>query len=111
MMSWKEKLTPYNTLGLLFVFSIVFTFLIWLAGPLIQPWYDTLLPDSGAEWYIDISEDATGSFNPKDTLVLTWTEVDAGAPNGFLTYSTSYVIKTTATTGFYYELVVATPSA
>lgn len=50
-MSLKEKLTPYNVLGLLFVFSIVFTFLIWLAGPLIQPWYDTLLPDSGAEWY------------------------------------------------------------
>ncbi|MFW9932439.1 MAG: hypothetical protein ACFFDR_07255, partial [Candidatus Thorarchaeota archaeon] len=50
-MGLKEKLTPYNTLGLLFVVAMVFTFLIWLAGPLIQPWYDQLIPDQGAEWY------------------------------------------------------------
>ena len=33
------------------VFSACFTALIWLAGPRLQPFLDTLLPDQGASWY------------------------------------------------------------
>jgi hypothetical protein len=34
-----------------FVFSTCFTILIWLLGPLLQPFLNTLLPDQGASWY------------------------------------------------------------
>ncbi|MFW9954456.1 MAG: hypothetical protein ACFFD3_07880, partial [Candidatus Thorarchaeota archaeon] len=50
-MSQANSVTPYRMLGLFILFSVVFTFLIWLAGPLIQPWYDQLIPDQGADWY------------------------------------------------------------
>jgi hypothetical protein len=67
------------------------------------------LTDSGAEWYIDSSEDATGAMNPGDTLDLNWTETDTDA-DGLLENSVSYVIRVTTITGFYYELMAATPS-
>lgn len=35
--------------GLLFAFG--FTFLIWVTGPYLQPFLDTLMPDQGAAWY------------------------------------------------------------
>lgn len=50
-MSEAESITPYRLLGILFVFSALFTLLIWLVAPFIQPWYDQLIPDQGAEWY------------------------------------------------------------
>ena len=67
------------------------------------------LNDSGAEWYIDSSEDAKGAMNPSDTLDVNWTEIDTDA-TGLLENSVSYVIRVTTTTGFYYELMAATPS-
>ncbi|MGY5864554.1 MAG: hypothetical protein RTV41_08100 [Candidatus Thorarchaeota archaeon] len=33
------------------IFAILFTLLIWVAGPLLDPVLGTLLPDAGAEWY------------------------------------------------------------
>jgi hypothetical protein len=33
------------------VFTVVFTFIIWAVGPLLDPVLATLLPDQGAAWY------------------------------------------------------------
>lgn len=33
------------------VFAVGFTLLIWVLGPLLQPFLDTLLPDQGSAWY------------------------------------------------------------
>ncbi len=51
IMNLKEIFTPYKTLVFMILFAALFTAVIWLAGPFVQPWYDTLLPDQGAEWY------------------------------------------------------------
>ncbi len=50
-MSEGRTISPYRLLGLMFVFSILVTVLIWLVAPFIQPWYNQLIPDQGAEWY------------------------------------------------------------
>ena len=34
-----------------FVFTVVFTYIIWAIGPLLDPVLATLLPDQGAAWY------------------------------------------------------------
>jgi hypothetical protein len=47
----ESPLTPHRLFALLILFSIAFTIIIWLAVPLIQPWYDMLQPDQGAAWY------------------------------------------------------------
>jgi len=33
------------------IFAIVFTYIIWAVGPLLDPVLGTLLPDQGADWY------------------------------------------------------------
>ena len=44
----ESRAAIYAWIGAL-IFSIVFTYLIWLLGPLLDRW--TLLPDQGATWY------------------------------------------------------------
>ncbi len=50
-MNLEETFTPRRTWVLLLIISMVFTALIWLVGPLVQPWYDQLVPDKGSDWY------------------------------------------------------------
>ncbi len=40
-----------SALWFLFAFSIVVTGAIWLVSPLLEPFRQTLLPDTGASWY------------------------------------------------------------
>ncbi|MCP8322556.1 MAG: hypothetical protein L6N96_00035, partial [Candidatus Methylarchaceae archaeon HK02M2] len=49
-----EKNNPhiaYYTWAGLLVFAVGFILLIWILGPLLQPFLDILLPDQGSDWY------------------------------------------------------------
>jgi flagellin-like protein len=67
--------------------------------------------DPGSSWYTDESADATGAIDVGDATTFTWLESDASAGIAYLANSESYLLRVTTTTGFYYEMVAATPSA
>jgi hypothetical protein len=46
----KSKKAYYAWAGAL-IFSIIFTFIIWAVGPLLEPFLAILGPDLGADWY------------------------------------------------------------
>jgi len=46
----KSKKAYYAWAGAV-IFSIVFTFIIWFVGPLLEPFLTSLGPDQGASWY------------------------------------------------------------
>ena len=50
------------------------------------------------------------SVETGDTLPITWDSTAATAPVGYVTYSTSYVLRATTKTGFFYEMVASTPA-
>jgi hypothetical protein len=50
-LSQEKSREPYYLLLFGIVFAAVFTLIIWLVGPLVQPWIDTLIEDQGAAWY------------------------------------------------------------
>jgi len=51
------------------------------------------------------------SVDTGETLPMIWDSTAAAAPTGYVTPSTSYVVRVTAKTGFYYEMVVSTPAS
>jgi hypothetical protein len=68
------------------------------------------LNQPGENWYIDSSNDASGAIEVGNSFSFEWIEYYAGTPATFLSYSTSYMIRVTTTTGFYYEMVAVSPS-
>ena len=85
---------------------------IWLfsLSIIILFFVDLLAFGASATWYVDEAADATGIINVGDTANFTWDEVGGSALN-LLAKSKSYLIRLTTTTGFYYEMVAATPSS
>ena len=69
---------------------------------------------AGATWYDDSLDGDTatsGAVDVGDTLTRGWDVNDAGAPPDYLAPSTSYVIRVTCSTGFYYEKVAVSPAS
>jgi cell division protein FtsL len=67
--------------------------------------------DPGSTWYSDETADATGAIDVGDATTFTWDETGGASGADFIVNSESYLIRVTTTTGFYYEMVAATPAA